>query len=67
MKPEAQRYDLVAVSLQTQLVRVLDTNLSAASAEGKMMFAVARRGVEEEFFATCPAGAYKDGDQWRGE
>ena len=64
MAEESQLYDVVAVNLAGMTVRVLTRGVSLSRAEAQVMFAIMRRGVEEEFFAEVPAGKFKDGDSW---
>lgn len=58
-------FDVVAVSIKTGKVRLLAQNKSERNAEAVVMMAVARRGVEEEFFTEVPAGKYHDGDTYQ--
>lgn len=60
-------YDVLAVSIKDQKVRILDTNKTKDAAEGVVMFAVMRRGVETEFYPIVEAGAYNEGDWYQGE
>lgn len=59
--------DVIAVNMQTNLVRLIAENKTERNAEAIEMMAVGRRGVEEEFFATVDHGQYKNGDQWQIE
>ncbi len=61
-----QKYDVVAVSLKTNQVRLMAQNKTIENAEAIVIMAVCRRGVDEEFFTECPAGLHKDGDEWYG-
>lgn len=61
-----QKYDVVAVNLVTRQVRFMARSKSLRAAEAIVDMAVARRGVDKEFFADAPAGDYADGDTWRG-
>lgn len=54
--------DVVAVSLATHKVRIMETGMLPRAAEAYVKMAVIRRGVEEEFFAAVPSGFYRDGD-----
>jgi len=57
-------YDVVAVNMATQKVRVIHKNDSIENAQAVVEMAVMRRGVETEFFAEAEAGLYQDGDTW---
>ena len=60
-------YDVVAVNLETKRVRLIAEGKSEINADAVIMMAVARRGVNEEFFVQVPADTYKDGDTWTGK
>lgn len=49
-------FDVVAVNMQTGAERHIDTRKTERNAEAIVSIAVIRRGVEEEFFKTVPAG-----------
>lgn len=57
--------DVVAVNLETRNVRIISANKTRENAEAIVSMAVARRGVEEEFFTIVPSGTYKNGDRWQ--
>lgn len=59
-------YDVIAVNLESNRVRLIAENKSEANAEAIENMAVARRGVDEEFFVTVPAGEYKENSEWNG-
>lgn len=59
-------YDVVAVNIVTGIVRVMDTDKSHEDADACVRMAVARRGVNEEFFSETIHGQYKNGDKWEG-
>ena len=59
-------YDVVAVHMNTNTVRLIAENKSERNAEAIVMMAVGRRGVDEEFFSGVPHGRYKEGDKWNG-
>ena len=61
-----KKYDVVAVNLETNTVRLMAFAKSGPNANGIVNLAVMRRGVDEEFFAVTPAGFYADGDTWKG-
>jgi hypothetical protein len=62
-----QLYDVVAVNMKTNRIRFFGRDKTLPSAEAIVYMAVARRGVDEEFYAEVPAGLYaNDGDVWRG-
>lgn len=60
----SELYDVVAVSVATNRVRLIAEAKTLRNAEAIGWMAVARRGVEDEFFDVTPAGKYKEGDEW---
>lgn len=64
--PDGHLYDVVAVDINCARVRVIDSTKAKGDAEAIVAMAVMRRGVDVEFFADVPHGAYKDGDVWKG-
>lgn len=56
MKTKEPLFDVVAVNLKTGAERHIDTGKTERNAEAIVLMAVMRRGVEEEFFKTVPAG-----------
>ena len=48
------RYDVIAVNQETHEERVLATDKSRKDANAIVSMAVARRGVEDEFFKKVP-------------
>lgn len=65
MKDKAE-YDVVAVDLKSNTVRLIATGKTGSEAVAIERMAVQRRGVGVEFFACAPAGLYSGGDKWRG-
>lgn len=65
MKPE-WKYDVVAVNIKTQRVRLLAEGKTRDVAEAIERYAIVQRGVEEEFFSPVVRGHYKNDDQWNG-
>ena len=57
-------YDVVAVNMSTNKVRVMASGKFLNSAKLMVNLAVARRGVDEEFFSEVEQGKYTDGDTW---
>lgn len=55
-------WDVVAINIQTQKRRIIAESKAAADAEAIVMMAVARRGVDTEFFRTVPHGSESDAD-----
>lgn len=53
MKNE-QLYDVVAVNIETSAERFIAQGKTLENAEAIVEMAVARRGVDEEFFKTAP-------------
>lgn len=60
------RFDVVAVDIKTNEVRVFARNKTEENAEAIIGMAVARRGVETEFYTTTRPGQYDDGDKYAG-
>lgn len=58
-----ERFDVVAVNLQTKRVRILATDKDERNADAIIDMAVFRRGVETEFYRGVPAGSHKDGEE----
>ncbi len=54
--------DVVEVNFTTKAVRVIATNKSARNADAIVNMAVMRRGIEEGYYTTTPAGRFQDGD-----
>lgn len=59
-------FDVVAVNLDTNKVRLIANGKTKENAEAIQNMAVMRRGVDEEFFAACTSRKYKEGDLWTG-
>lgn len=59
-------FDVVAVNINSSKVRLMADGKTKDNALALVWIAVARRGVNEEFFAEVPAGKYKEGDVWKG-
>ena len=62
----AQTYDVVAVNLESNQVRLLAQQKTKRNAEAIVNMAVIRRGVNEEFFAEVAHGLYLEGEVWKG-
>ena len=56
MKTKELLFDVVAVNLKTYAERHIDTAKTERNAEAIVSMCVIRRGVDEEFFKTVPAG-----------
>ena len=63
----SELFDVLAVHVDSRKVRVLDTNKTESNADAIVNMAVCRRGIEEEFFVSCEAGMYRDGDRWEAK
>jgi protein gp37 len=62
-------WDVVGVKIDRSeggRVRILEANQRLKDAEAIVAFAVMRRGVDIEFYASVPAGSYGEGDTWAG-
>lgn len=66
LKDTGVLYDVVAVDLGTNRVRLIANSKRFSDAEAIVKMAVMRRGVEQEFFSEVPAGLYKEEDLWFG-
>lgn len=53
----SELYDVIATNIQTGAIRVMDRNKTKENAEAFIYFAVARRGVDIEFYKAVPAGS----------
>lgn len=62
----ANLFDVCEVNIEDRTVRLLATDKDERNAEAVVMMAVARRGCDEAFYSSAPAGKYKDGDKWEG-
>lgn len=60
-------FDVLAVDMKTQKVRLIAENKTERDAEAIVTMAVMRRGVETEFFVEVAAGSHKDGDTYKAE
>lgn len=60
-------FDVVAVNIETNKVRLIAENKSERNAEAIETMAIMRRGAEEEFFAVVPNGTLKEGGEWDHE
>ncbi len=57
-------FDIIAVSLATNVVRIIAENKTERNAEAIVNMAVMRRGTSEEFFTEVPAGSCQNGDKF---
>ena len=57
-------FDVVAVNIKTNDVRIFARDKSEASAEAVINSAIRARGLDVEFYATTSPGKYNDGDKW---
>lgn len=60
-------YDVLMVNMETHKVTVLFTDKTPENADRCERLAIMRRGTDDCFFVSAPAGAYDDGDEWRCE
>ena len=61
-KTKTELYDVVAVNMDTNKVRIIAKDKTLPTAEAIIRMAVLRRGVEDEFYAEVPSGKFKEGD-----
>lgn len=59
-----ESFDVVAVNIDTNRVRLLATGKDKSNVEAIVSMAVMRRGVDEEFYVGVTQGKYHDGDLW---
>jgi hypothetical protein len=52
-------FDVIAVNIKTGERRMMDTNKTEANAEAFIMIAIARRGLDTEFYKAIPAGTFE--------
>lgn len=57
-------FDVLAVNINTGLVRIIAHGKNEKNAEAIVAMAVMRRGVEEEFFTEVPSGSHSNGMQY---
>jgi hypothetical protein len=57
-------YDVVAVRIDDNSVRLLAEGKTKPNAEAIVNMAIARRGLDTEFYSDVPAGTYRAGDKW---
>lgn len=57
-------FDVIAVRIDTQKVRLIAENKTERNAEAIVKMAVMRRGVDVEFFTEVPRGSYAEGDTY---
>ncbi len=57
-------FDVIEVDIATRKVRMMGQETTEANAEAIERMALMRRGTDENFFATVPAGKYQDGDTY---
>lgn len=62
-----QLFDVIAVDLETNKVRVIAQAVSENAAYSLETMTIERRGCDKEFFATVETGTYKQGDEWAYE
>jgi len=59
-------FDVVAINVETQAVRMLAESKTKPNAEAIVNMAIARRGLDVEFYSEVAASSYKAGDKWTG-
>lgn len=59
-------YDVVAVNHKTGKVALMAEGKTERNAEAIERMAIMRRGLKTDFYATVPAGLYKEGDKYSG-
>lgn len=60
-------YDALRVNISDGLVEcIMAANKSEANAEACCMMAIARRGLDEQFYPVAEHGKYKVGDIYQG-
>ena len=62
-----QLFDVIAVDLETNKVRIITTAVSEDSAYALETMTIERQGCEKAFFAVVETGTFKQGDEWNYE
>lgn len=57
-------YDVLAVGIDDSKIRIMAKGKTENNAEAVILIAIARRGLEKEFFTSCEAGKFKEGDTY---
>jgi len=60
-------FDVLAVNFETYTVKFMAEGKTERNAEAVERMAIMRRGVEEDFYVSVPAGMYKEGEKWTGD
>lgn len=60
---ETELYDVLAVNMKTHKVRIIGEKKTLPNANAIEIMAVARRGVNEEFFTTVSHSSFEVGTQ----
>lgn len=55
-------FDVIEVDIVTRKVRMMGLDKDEKNAEAIERMALMRRGTDDNFFTTVPAGLYQDGD-----
>lgn len=61
-----EKYDVVAVEIETSTVLWVEGPQDADNAEAVIKMAIMRQGVEDRFFSAAQVGQYKKGDTFSG-
>ena len=62
-----QLYDVIAVDMKTEKVKIIAAGKTAKNAEAIENMAIMRRGVDDEFFASVPHDSFAEGDDWNSK
>lgn len=57
-------FDVIEVDIATRKVRMMGQDKDEENAEAIERMALMRRGTDDNFFTTVPAGLYQDGDTY---
>ena len=59
-----KRYDVIAINQKTDRIRILTRGVIGANADAVIDMAIARRGVDTEFYTKVDAGSRREGDTY---
>jgi hypothetical protein len=59
------KFDVFEVDIDSGVMRVMGKDKDARNAEAIERMAIMRRGNDDNFFVTCPAGKFSEGDKYQ--
>lgn len=60
-----EKFDVFEVDIDSGTMKVMGEGKDAKNAEAIERFAIMKRGTDDNFFVTCPAGKYSEGDKYQ--